>query len=155
VATTRNVFPIPFQHLNRAHISESLTVNSWYGKTVQNVDRNEDRIGVATSNTLSLVEVIDLDHYEPQFCTCDDRDRMKVPTRVARVVFALPAIFPFKRQQESSLIAHAPEQAVDLRALEDRRIYYANRYKRLRESDLKARDVARASPRRSPRLLRL
>jgi len=102
--------------------------------------------------TPTPIEVIDLDSYEPKFCSCNVLGAMEVRYSVSRIVFALPAIPSSTRIQQSTMMSGTTLDAAKDVAREERRVYSSNRYKRLREIDLNSRVLARASPRRSPRL---
>jgi len=104
--------------------------------------------------TPTPIEVIDLDSYEPKFCSCNVLGATQVQYPVSRIVFALPAIPSSTRIQQSTLISGSTLDAAEDEGREERRVYSSNRYKRLREIDVNARVLARASPRRSPRLQR-
>jgi len=120
---------------------------------MQNLDVEHEPIQIRTSPSSTPIEVIDLDTYEPKYCSCPMSNANVVASRPFRIVFAIPATSPRRREDDYILQSLSDVDAVEFEAREKLRLYFARRYRRLRLATLVARTRARVSPRRSPCLL--
>jgi hypothetical protein len=99
--------------------------------------------------------VIDLDSYEFRVCMCPQFVTKATPSPPHRIVLGLPAVSLRGRSRHRVRQSPTVVYPTISTSSEERRHYMACRYYRLRQRDLVARDLARVSPRRSPRLKKL
>jgi len=125
------------------------------GQSPENLDVEDDTVIVVDGASKEPIQVIDLDTYEFRVCTCPLFVSVAIASPPRRVVLGLPAVRRPGRFEDrvpkSPVVLYPTISTVS----EERRHYMACRYYRLRQRDLVARDLARVSPRRSPRLKKL
>jgi len=124
------------------------------GQSPNNLNVEDDTVIVVDGPSTDPIQVIDLDSYEFRVCTCPSFVSVTKPSPPRRVVLGLPAVSLLGRSRDRVLDPPAVIPLFPTLSTEsdERRHYMACRYYRLRQRDLVARDLARVSPRRSPRL---
>jgi len=133
-------------------VSQFIPVTESNEPCMQTLDADENpNLGDALP-TSDPVEVIDLDTYNLPLCTCPILNANHVSSPPSRIVFALPATLPRGRPLVTTSRPPPPLDGFEYAARQKLRRYFAQRYRRLRFSDLLVRALARVSPRRSPRL---
>jgi len=125
------------------------------GQSPESLDVEDDTILVVGGASTDPIQVIDLDSYEFRVCTCLLFVSVVKPSLPRRIVLGLPAVRLLGRYEDRVLKSPAVLYPIISTVSEDQRHYMACRYYRLRQRYLVARDLARISPRRSPRLKKL